>query len=108
MTQKEAAQIVREQMARASGVISHSAKLDELLMPPREISVIVRAVRNGDLKDELLRVWLIGAESSADGYSIVMRHDGASFGLASSGFSSDKFMVLIGWYGDLVSAFAGM
>ncbi len=37
-----------------------------------------------------------------------MRDDGAQFGLASNGFADDKYLVLAGWYGGLLSAFLNM
>src|SRR5215472_4398786 len=42
------------------------------------------------------------------GYKIVLRNDGSQFGLASNGFPHDKFPILLGWYGDLLTTFLGM
>jgi hypothetical protein len=60
------------------------------------------------VKDETLNAWLVGQENLTDRYKIVMRDDGLEYGLASSGFPNDKYLVLVGWYGDLLSAFLSM
>lgn len=37
-----------------------------------------------------------------------MREDGLQIGLASVGFPHDTAAILVGWYGDLLTAFMGM
>jgi hypothetical protein len=86
----------------------HGITLSDALVPPQRISIIDRTIQKGHLKDNVLSVWLIGQERSADGYRIVMREDGPVFGLASTGFPADRHLVLVGWYGDLISAFMSM
>ena len=70
--------------------------------------MIVRIVRNGEIKEHNEEVWLVGSEGPDRGYKIIMREDGLQFGLASPGFPRDKFPVFVGWYGTLVSAFLAM
>jgi hypothetical protein len=50
----------------------------------------------------------VGQENADDGYRIVMRDGGLQFGLATKGFSTDKYLFLTGWYGGLKSAFLAM
>ena len=81
--------------------------LEQVLVSPQKIAVIERLV-DGDgaqIQDQTLDVWLVGQERSISGYRIVMRDDGLEFGLASCGFPADEHLVLVGWYGDLESAF---
>jgi hypothetical protein len=72
------------------------------------ISVIARQFKKGRVKDEYLNVWLVGQETRTDGYKIVLRDDGSQFGLVSRGFPLDRFPILVGWYGDLLTTFLGM
>ena len=74
----------------------------------REAAEAGRKVESGRLNDEILDVWLVGQEDSTNGYKIIMRGDGKQFGLASSGFPNDRHLVLVGWYGSLLSAFLAM
>jgi hypothetical protein len=109
MTVEEVQALVR---AQSTGILAavndHRITLKDALVAPRMISVIARHVKNGHVKDENLTVWLVGQENRPDGYKIVLRDDGAQFGLASSGFPTDKLPILDGWYGDLVTTFLGM
>jgi hypothetical protein len=86
----------------------HRIKLEQVIIAPQEIPLIFRTVLGGRIKDEVLKVWLVGQEAAADGYKIIMREHGMQFGLASAGFSHDKHLVLVGWYGSLLSAFLAM
>ncbi len=70
--------------------------------------LIFRTVLDGRVKDVILNVWLVGQECTNDGYKIVVRDDGALFGLASVGFAEDSHLVLVGWYGSLLSTFLSM
>ena len=87
---------------------AHRITLEQALVPPQRISVIARLVKDGQMHDQELNVWLVGQERTRDGYRIIMREDGLQFGLASGGFPTDKHLVLVGWYGGLVSAFPNM
>ncbi|MGC1423849.1 MAG: hypothetical protein WA354_06825 [Terracidiphilus sp.] len=109
MTVEEVREFVRAQ-ARDDPACQndHGIKLGQTLLVPQKISVIVRLVNNGRLKDLNEDVWLVGQESATDGYRIVMRERNRQFGLASSGFRGDKHLVLTGWYGGLKSAFLSM
>jgi len=86
----------------------HSINLEQSLVPPQRITIITRRIKDGRAIDEKLSVWLVGQESSADGYRIIMRDDGSQFGLVSSGFAHDECPVLVGWYGDLRTTFLSM
>jgi hypothetical protein len=85
----------------------HDITLGSALVDPERITVIVRSVQDGKISDEQEAVWLVGKGPRNNGYRIVMRDDGY-FGLASSGFPHDKYPVLVGWYGDLLTTFLGM
>jgi hypothetical protein len=108
MTFDEVQSLVREQSAGSLSVIAHGIKLQQALISPRRISLIFRNVVDGKVEDETLDAWLVGQEGTADGYRIVMREDGKQFGLAMEGFPHDEHLVLVGWYGSLLSAFIGM
>jgi hypothetical protein len=99
-------ELIREQSVdNLTATNDHRISLTQVLVPPQRISVIAQRVKGSQLKDQRLEVWLVGQESSSDGYKIIMRDDGLQFGLASNGFPADKHLVLVGWYGDLMSAF---
>jgi hypothetical protein len=109
MTAGEVRNLLRAQALNQAQVVNvHGITLNDALVPPRRISIIERTIQKGQLEDKLLSVWLIGQGRSADGYRIVMREDGHAFGLASTGFPTDKHLVLMGWYGDLMSSFVSM
>jgi hypothetical protein len=67
-------------------------------------------VRNGKIKDSTEMVWLVLEEDPGkpDGYKIVFNEAIGKFGLISSGFSTDPFPVLCGYYGDFPATLAGM
>jgi hypothetical protein len=109
MTFDEVQSLVSAQSAESLSVINdHRMKLEQAIVSPQEIPLIFRTVVGGRVKDERLNAWLVGQENTADGYRIVMREDGKQFGLASVGFSHDKHLCLVGWYGTLLSAFLAM
>jgi hypothetical protein len=109
MTVEEVRALVRRQSTGSlTAVNDHQLALQDALVEPRIIPLIARQVKSGRLKDENLTAWLVGQENRLDGYKIVLRADGSQFGLASNGFAEDKVPVLVGWYGDLLTAFLGM
>jgi hypothetical protein len=109
MTAEEVRASVRLQSTGNLTVVNgHRITLEKALVAPRMISVIARQVKNGRVKDQNLNVWLVGQENHADGYQMILRDDGLQFGLASPGFPDDKFPILVGWYGDLLTTFLGM
>jgi hypothetical protein len=109
MTAEDVRALVRSQSAgNLTTLNDHSITLQDALVQPQMIAVIARQVENGRTKDENLNVWLVGRENRLDGYKIVLRDDGSKFGLASSGFPHDEIPILVGWYGDLMTAFLGM
>jgi hypothetical protein len=109
MTLDEVQSLVRTQIAKSSGVTNaHQLKLEQAIVSPQKIPLVFRTVLDGCVKDETLHVWLVGQEGTPDGYKIVMREDGKQFGLASGGFAHDKHLILVGWYGTLMSAFLAM
>ena len=109
MTVEEVRALVRIQSAaNLTAVNDHRITLEDALVAPRMISVIDRRLKDGHMKDENLRVWLVGQENWTDGYKIILRDDASKFGLASTGFPHDKFPILVGWYGDLLTTFLGM
>lgn len=108
MTCDQVRKPVRLQAEAAPNIRNHGTELCKILVAPKQIFVIARTVQDGKAKDDVISVWLIAQENSPDGYRIVMRNDGSSFGLASPGFPSDKHLILCGWYGGLSSAFVSM
>ena|SRR6185437_9076573 len=109
MTLEEVRALVHSQATGNFGAANgHGAALEDMLVPPRIIIVTARDVRNGSIEDEDLKVWLVGQEKRADGYQIVLRDDGLYFGLASHGFPKDKYPILVGWYGNLLTTFLAM
>jgi hypothetical protein len=108
MTSSEVQSLVREEAKGLSVTNAHKITLEQAIMRPKRILLISRTVSDWSLKDVVLDAWLVGQEDSADGYKIVMRDDAKQFGLASVGFAADKHLVLVGWYGSLLSAFLAM
>jgi hypothetical protein len=109
ITVEEVRALVRVQSTESLAAENdHGITLGDALITPRLISVIARHVKNGQVKDEDLKVWLVGQENRTDGYKIVLRDDGSQFGLASNGFPHDKVPILAGWYGDLLTTFLSM
>jgi hypothetical protein len=108
MSEEEARQLIQAQVRDALNVTSHGVSLQQALVPPERISIVDRAVKEGVRIDEVLSVWLVGREGRSDGNQFIMSEDGHQFGLALCGFPVDRHPVLIGWYGDLLSAFTGM
>jgi hypothetical protein len=109
MNLKDVQALVRLQSSEnLSAENDHRIILKDALVEPRTISVITRQVSNGRTSDELSAVWLVGQENGPEGYKIILRGDGSQFGLASNGFPDDKTPILVGWYGNLLTAFLGM
>jgi hypothetical protein len=109
MTSDEVQSLVRLQSAQSLSLTNaHRIKLEQAIISPQRIPLIYRTVVDGRVKDKALNAWLVGQDGIADGYKIVMREDGKQFGLASVGFPHDKHLVLVGWYGTLLSAFLAM
>jgi hypothetical protein len=77
MTLDEVRSLVRAQsMQSLSTTNEHRITLANALVPPKALTVIWRTTKNGRLRDEELQVWLVGQESSPDGYKIIVRDDG--------------------------------
>jgi hypothetical protein len=109
MTVEEVRDLIGAQSAgNLTAMNDHRIALGDALVVPRLVSVIARQVTNGRVEDATQNVWLVGQENRPDGYKIILCEDGSQFGLASIGFPDDRFPVLVGWYGSLMSAFHGM
>jgi hypothetical protein len=109
MTVEEVRDLIGAQSAgNLTAMNDHRIALGDALVVPRLVSVIARQVTNGRVEDATQNVWLVGQENRPDGYKIILCEDGSQFGLASNGFPDDRFPVLVGWYGSLMSAFHGM
>jgi hypothetical protein len=89
---------------------THGVDLRSCIVEPRRILVIWRTVRDGQIAQENREVWLVLEErpTSKDGYKIVFDESRKTFGLASSGFPSDLYPCLCGYYGDFWTTFEGM
>jgi len=107
MTLEQVKELVHSQAVGNFSAVSHGISLNQALIPPRRISVTAHDVREGRVTNEQLEVWLVGQERDQDGYKIIMRDNGM-FGLAYKGLAVEERLVLMGWYGDLVSTFLGM
>jgi hypothetical protein len=102
-------ELIRVQSAdNLTATNDHSITLEQALVTPRKISVIVQLVKGTRMEDQKLNVWLVGQEDSSGGYRIIMSDDGLQFGLAHSAALADEHVDFVGWYGDLVSAFLSM
>ena len=109
MTTEQARMLVRRETQDHLAIPNdHEITLGSALVEPERITIIVRTVRNGVISDEKETVWLVGRGPDPDGYMILMRDDGMQFGLASRGFPKDKYPILCGLYGDLMTRFMGM
>lgn len=101
MTGSEVQALVEAQSREHLAAMSHGITLADALVPPRTMEVVWKRVERGKWKNVTLEVWLVGQEAFPDGYKLILRADGGSFGLAADGF-------LVGWYGSLVTAFLSM
>jgi hypothetical protein len=109
MTAEQVRELIRIQITDNSKATNdHRISLEQVLVTPLRISVIAPLVKGGRMQDQRLDAWLVGQEHSSDGYKIIMRDDGLQFGLAVGGLPTVRDFFLVGWYGDLVSAFLGM
>jgi hypothetical protein len=109
MTTDQVRELIRVQsVGNLTTTNDRRISLEQALLTPQRVSVIAQRVRDGRITDQTLNAWLVGREDSRDGYKIIMRDDGLQFGLATGGFPNDKHLVLVGWYGSLLSAFPGM
>jgi hypothetical protein len=108
VTAREVDDLIRSQIADTAGAQNHGMTLESALISPRKIPVVFRRVENGQVRDEEIQVWLVGQESMDDGYKIILREDGLRFGLASRGFPTDRYPILVGWYGSLLTTFLAM
>lgn len=111
MTNKEVASTVREQIGDDwSKSDSHRVDLSRCLVSPTKINVIARSVQDGKTSDAVIGVWLVLEEDvrNRDGYKIIFEEAANRFGLASPGFPSDAYPILVGWYSDFMTAFEGM
>lgn len=106
MTVEQVRALVAAQSAASlNSVNDHRMTLGDSLVEPGMITVIARDVQDGRVKEENLNAWLVGQENRAEGYKIVLREDGAAFGLATQGIPNDEFPSLVGWYGNLLTTF---
>jgi hypothetical protein len=97
MTAGQVRELIRVQSAgNLATTNDHRISLEQALVPPQSIPVIARLVKGGRIMEQELHVWLVGQERSSNLYRIIMRDDGLQFGLASSGFPTDKHLVLVG------------
>lgn len=68
MTVDEVRELIRSQSEEhLSTKNDHGVTLRQVLVPPKMIPVIVRAVRDGRVIDDEQTVWLVGSESSENG-----------------------------------------
>jgi hypothetical protein len=109
MTVNEVRELIRSQSEDLLSTKNDpGVTLRQVLVPPKRTPVIVWTIRDSCVIENEQTVWLVGSEPSEDGYRIVMQEDGLQFGLSSRGFPSDEHLILVGWHGDLMSAFLSM
>jgi len=88
---------------------SHYVDLRSSLVTPSRTKMILRLVRQGEVKDSTVDVWVVLQELPAgDGYIMVYDDDRDQFGLASAGFPDDRYPVICGCYGDFWTTFKAM
>jgi hypothetical protein len=111
MTSEDVAELVRTQIAgRDSSAEWYGLVLDQCLIQPAKIEVIDRQAKDGKFVDSMASVWLILEERPREknGYKIVFSERRGMFGLATSGFPTDRFPVLCGFYGDFPTTLESM
>ncbi len=88
----------------------HGVDLRASLVKPEKIRIINRRISDGELRDEVIEVWLVLEEHPRmpSGYKIVFDEGRGSYGLATPGFPEDKYPVLYGFYGDFWTTFTAM
>jgi hypothetical protein len=96
MTQQDVQQIVSRQADALDKEFSRT------LIAPCKIRALAPAISDGDEEEEI-DLWLV-AEVPGN-YSIVMQLNDPVFGLVTTGARAKSPLVLVGWYGNLPSAF---
>ena len=88
----------------------HGVDLREALLEPELVTLIDRTVLEGEVRDTLMRAWVVLVEDPEEGrgYRVVASPSAQHFGLAEEGFPGDDHLLLCGWYGDFWDAFLGM
>jgi len=88
---------------------AHGVDLRKCLVTPRKLKLISRIVKDGQIRDSVVDVWLVLEEvPGGDGYSIFFDEDDEEFGLATKGFPSDPYPVICGCCGDFWTTLRGM
>lgn len=110
MTAKEVKDYVAAQIdGRWTESNAHGVDLRKCLVPPRKVKMINRLVKNGQIVDSIVDVWVVLEEiPRGDGYWIFFDEDDGGFGLASKGFPTDNHPVICGYYGDFWTTLKGM
>jgi hypothetical protein len=111
MKSEDIRKIVEAQIGTAWDTTNlHGVDLRKSLVKPERIQLIARNVKDGELEDKPMEVWIVLIEDpeTQTGYRIVANDDGSEFGLASEGFKEDKHPVFIGWYGDFLTTYEAM
>lgn len=110
MTSREVADYVKTEIGgQWAESNAHGVDLRKCLVPPRKIKMINRLVKDGQIRDSIVEVWLVLEEvPGGDGYSIFFDEDKREFGLASKGFATDPHPVICGYYGDFWTTLKGM
>lgn len=101
--------VVEQISGRWDETNSHRVNLRSAIVTPSRITMILRLVKNGIMKDSTVDVWIVLRELPAgDGYIIFYDDARDQFGLASAGFPEDPHPVVCGYYGDFWTTFKGM
>ena len=111
MDGRQIQEIVHREIGAEWGTTNlHGVNLREAVIFPEPVTVIARAVEDGELSDTLMDAWIVLVENprTRSGYRIVAASDGSTFGLAGEGFPTDQHLVLVGWYGGFLKTFLAM
>jgi len=110
MKSRDVRKIVVDQIAdRWDETNLHGVDLRSSLVTPSRTTMILRLVKNGNIKDSTVDVWTVLRElADGDGYTIFYDDGCDKFGLATKGFPDDRHPVICGYYGDFWNTFQGM
>lgn len=88
---------------------AHGIDLRKCLVTPRKLKMINRIIKDGQISDSIVDVWLVLEEIPGEnGYSIFFNEEDKELGLASKGFPEDPYPVICGYYGDFWTTLKGM
>ncbi|MCA9040428.1 MAG: hypothetical protein KDA65_08785 [Planctomycetaceae bacterium] len=111
MNAQEIEEQIRKQLALLeSNIDEELTMIQQGLVPPEPLTVILRLVEEGRVRLQQEHVWLVWTEQSGieDGYQIIYNPDKDLFGITTTGFPGEDGLVLLGYCGDFLESFRAL